>query len=229
MAFLHQILVPPRHDDDQVFRPVRYALAAEAGVHVHVAGRVEHVEFVLGGLRTRLAALKYLHVASSAGADAAAGVVNVDPRSVGNVEDAAFESGVPVRNFRGVHFKLFPLAGFLDVDRDLERFGRPLHFGLIDVWVDAAHDLSSKFQVSSQHFAYSQPSRSKSGSKRSNRELGTQFFFACCHPRTTTVGLSDFRSGGNSSRLLSSLYWRTFFCPSRNSSIGRRSEFTLVA
>ena len=58
-------------------------------------------------------------------AHTAAGIINFNAGAVSEIEDAAFEARVAVRDFLRTNLEFLLLAGLLDVEGDLERLYGP--------------------------------------------------------------------------------------------------------
>ncbi len=140
MTFLDEVLVPGGNLNFDIRRAVGYALAAETGIERNVRRLVELVEFVIRGLTTRFQPLDHLYVAGRAGADPAAGMLQVD---VGasverNIQDAAGQSGGAVGKLGGVHLKDKRRSVRL-VKGDLVGLLRRRDFRFFNIRVGAAH------------------------------------------------------------------------------------------
>src|SRR6266704_6658179 len=140
IEFLGVVFVPLGNLDDDVGGAVRNGLAAKPRFRRDSGSFVEFIEFGIGGFVARLQALPHDDVTRRASANAAAGVVEAHLETLGNVEDAAREAVMAVRDFFGV-----------DLDRLAARKKRDLVFlcggfvfNFFDVWIGAAHDLFSK-------------------------------------------------------------------------------------
>src|SRR6266567_2727289 len=140
IEFLGVVFIPLGNLDDDVGGVVGNGLAAEARLRRDAGGFVELVEFGVGGFIAGFQAFFHDDVACRASANAAAGVVEAHLETLGNVEDAAREAVMAVRDFFGV-----------DLDRLAARKKRDLVFlcggfvfDFFDVWIGAAHDLFSK-------------------------------------------------------------------------------------
>src|SRR6266851_2134140 len=155
IQFLGVVFVPVGDFDDDVGGAVGDGLAAEARLGGDAGGFVELVEFGVGGFVAGFEALVNDDVAGGAGADAAAGVVKAGFDAFGDVEDAAREAVVAVRNFFRVD-----LDGFAAGKKgDFVFLRGGFVFDFFDVWVAAAHwfplilaALTSR-QVGAQHAA----------------------------------------------------------------------------
>src|SRR6266851_6691341 len=99
IEFLGVVFVPLGNLDDDVGGTVRNGLAAKPRFRRDAGGFVELVEFGVGGFIAGFQAFLHDDVACRAGADAAAGVVEANLEAFGNVENAAREAIVAVRNF----------------------------------------------------------------------------------------------------------------------------------
>ena len=135
MRFAGDVPVPVRDFDHEVPCAVGYALAAQAAVWGQAGGEVELVGFRVAHFGKRLDAFADDAVTCRAGAYAAAGMVHVDAMRQRDVEDAAGQAGVAVRDLLRVdlHRHIHRKEG----DRKfLRRRSRRLIF---DVWICAAH------------------------------------------------------------------------------------------
>src|SRR6266478_3288004 len=140
IEFLGVVFVPIGNFHDDVGGAVGDGLAAEARLRSDAGGFVEFVELGVGGLVAGLQAFAHDDVARGAGANAAAGVVEAGFESLGDVQDAAGQTVVAVRNF-------------FRIDLDGLAAGKKRHFiflrgGLVfdffNVRIASAHDLSPK-------------------------------------------------------------------------------------
>src|SRR5581483_9893644 len=91
-SFPDLVAVPPGDDHHDVRRAVGDALATEPGFGGHGRGLVEHVLLVLGRRGATLQPEGDVDVAGGAGADAAAGVVDLDPGLLGDSQQAAVQT-----------------------------------------------------------------------------------------------------------------------------------------
>src|SRR6266704_3752639 len=137
IEFLGVVFVPLGNLDDDVGGTVRNGLAAKPRFRRDSGSFVEFIEFGIGGFVARLQALPHDDVTRRASANAAAGVVEAHLETLGNVEDAAREAIVAVRNF----FRI-DLDGLAAGKKgDLVFLCGGFVFDFFDIWIGAAHDL----------------------------------------------------------------------------------------
>src|SRR5216684_1567352 len=155
VEFFGVVFVPVGNFDDDVGGAVGHGLATQTRFGGDAGGFVQLVEFGVGGFVAGLEAFPHDDVARGAGANAAASVVEASLDAFGNVEDAAREAVVSVRDFLRVNFD--GLAAGKKCDFIFLRGG--FVFDFFDVWVAAAHffplilaALTSR-QVVAQHAA----------------------------------------------------------------------------
>ena len=94
MPFADGVAVPARDVDHEVLGAVWDALAGEARLGLDGGGEVDHVFLFLAGLVAAVDPLAHDHVAGRAGADAAAGVIDLDASPADNVVNLAKAKGV---------------------------------------------------------------------------------------------------------------------------------------
>src|SRR5467141_1493145 len=140
IEFLGVVFVPLGNFDDDVGGAVGHGLAAEAGFRRDAGRFVQLVELGVGSFVARFEAFPHDDVAGRASADAATSVVEAGLDAFGNVEDAAREAIVSVRNFLRVN--LDGLAAGKKCDFEFLRGG--FVFDFFDVRVAAAHDYPPK-------------------------------------------------------------------------------------
>ena len=85
--FFDRVAVPGRDADDDRAVALDLALAAQAAVHLESRGLLNAVVFGFGGLGDLIHALFDIHMAGGAGADGAAGVLDVDAGLDGDLEE----------------------------------------------------------------------------------------------------------------------------------------------
>src|SRR6266852_653385 len=137
IEFLGVVFIPLGNLDDDVGGAVRNGLAAKPRFRRDSGSFVEFIEFGIGGFVARLQAPPHDDVTRRASADAAAGVVEAHLETLGDVEDAAREAVMAVRDFLGVD-----LDGLAAREkRDLVFLCGGFVFNFFDVWIGAAHDL----------------------------------------------------------------------------------------
>src|SRR5260370_24686115 len=135
IEFLGVILVPVGDFDDDVGGAVGQGLATEARLGRDAGGFVKLVELGIGGFVAGFEAFPHDDVARGAGKNAAASVVEASLEAFGNVQDAAREAVVAIRNFFRVDFD--GLAAGKKCNFVFLRGG--FVFNFLDVWVAAAH------------------------------------------------------------------------------------------
>jgi hypothetical protein len=135
IGFFSVVFVPLGNFDHDVGGAVGHGLAAQARFGRDAGRFVELVEFGVGGFVAGFEALLHEDVAGGAGAHAATGVVQAHFEALGNVEDAAGNAIVAVRDFLRIDFH--GLAAGQECDFVFLRGG--LVFDFVDVGVAAAH------------------------------------------------------------------------------------------
>src|ERR1700686_1688239 len=135
VGFFGVVFVPLGDFYHDVGGAVGDGLATQARLGGDAGGFVELVEFGVGGFVAGFQALLDHDVAGGAGADPTAGVVQAHFEAFGNVEDAARDAVVSVRNFFRVDFDSFTAGQ--ECDFIFLRGGLVFDFG--DVGVTAAH------------------------------------------------------------------------------------------
>src|SRR4029077_13643178 len=129
------VFVPVGDFNDDVGGAIGHGLAAEARFRRDAGGLVEFVEFGVGGFVAGFEPLLHDDVASGAGANAAAGVVQAGFEAFGDVENAARQAVVAVGNFFRVHLDGLAARKKCDFVFLRSRFV----FDFFDVWVASAH------------------------------------------------------------------------------------------
>src|SRR5260370_17610861 len=103
IQFLAVVFVPRGNLDEDVRGAIGHGLAAKAGLRRDARRFVQLVELGVGSFVAGFETFPHDDVARRAGADAAASVVEAGLGAFGNVENAAREAVVPVRNFLRVN------------------------------------------------------------------------------------------------------------------------------
>src|SRR5512144_3078969 len=99
MAFLYEVLVHSRNLHHDVFCAVWNTLASETGLQGGHWGLVQLIELVVGTLITSLKSLLDDDMACRTGTHTAAHMLQFNAVSHSDVEEAAGESGLTIRNF----------------------------------------------------------------------------------------------------------------------------------
>src|SRR5579862_1230851 len=139
VEFLGVIFVPVGNFDDDVGGAVGNGLAAETRLWRDAGCFIEFIEFGVSGIVAGFQALLDDDVAGGTGADSAAGVIKACFERFGKIENAARQAVVTVGNFFRIDFQSFAAGQ----KRDLEFLRCRLVLYFVDVWVTAAHLLSS--------------------------------------------------------------------------------------
>src|SRR2546421_363279 len=135
IQLLGVVLVPVWNLDDDVRRSVGHGLATEARLRSDAGRFVQLIELSVSGFIAGFQAFSHDDVARRAGADAAASMVQTGLDALGNVEDAARNAIVAVRNFFRVD-----LDGFATRKKGhLVFLRRGFVLDFLDVRIAAAH------------------------------------------------------------------------------------------